>query len=83
MKINTDKIKDTVKAISEIDNGKILAAGSKLIESVDVKKMKKAFDISLEGPAMDAVKGKLRLAKDIATWPVNYIEGLIGAIKNR
>lgn len=83
MKINTDKIKDTVRVVSEIDNGKILAAGGKMLESIDLKKIKKAFDISTEGETMDAVKGKLRLAKDIATWPVNYIEGLIGAIKNR
>lgn len=83
MNINTDKIKGTLKAIGEIDNGKILAAGSKAIESIDLKKAKKLLNVSFEGPAMDAVKGKLRLAKDIATWPVNYVEGLIGAIKNR
>ena len=83
MKINTEKIKDTARVISEIDNGKILAAGGKLLESIDLKKVKKALDFSLEGPTMDAVKGKIRLAKDIATWPVNYVQGLIGAIRNR
>ena len=81
--MNKEKLQGTIQTIKEIDGGKILAVGGKVLESIDMKKVKKALNFSTEGPKMDAIKGKLRLAKDIATWPVNYVEGLIGAIKNR
>jgi len=85
--MDTQKIKNQAKyyadIIKDVDNGKILALGGKLIESVDLKKLKSSFDFSAEGPIQDKVDHIWRLSKDIATWPVNYVEGLVGAIKNK
>jgi len=81
--MDKQKVKYVIDIVKDVDAGKILAVGGAALESIDLKKMKKKFQIVTEGPTFDKINGTVRLAKDIATWPVNYVEGLIGALKNK
>ena len=73
-------IKDIVK---DLDGGKILGAVDALPKMIDTKALQKKIDNLRESPLTDKIDHTIRLGKDIATWPVNYVEGLVGAVKTK
>ena len=75
-----DYAKDIIK---DIDGGKILGAIGSLPEKIDFKPIRQKIDNLRESPLTDKIDHTIRLSKDIATWPVNYVEGLVGAIKTK
>lgn len=76
-------IKELIAEAKEIDGGKILAIGDRVMGKLNPQAIKQAYWNFADGPIVHGAERLGRLAGDFIQWPKNFIDSVIGSFQDR